>query len=173
MPWVVLSYRMFKPCYHQLQRNSLIGPCFVLLWTSLYSLVFLRRPFSSPAVHSPTHVSLQWREITALVTILYLTITIHQCIFVSQEHKRVISSTCIFVADANIHCMGQNYTFSLWQKSLGIKIMFHEIFCTFPTVNISKRHFSLVICIAKNVIWTTLNVIFSIFRFRLRFQIFK
>ncbi len=50
-----------------------------------------------------------------------------------------------------------------------------NIFSKFPTVNISKLNFWLVICIAKNYIWTTLKVIFSIFRFfcTLRFQIFK
>ncbi len=50
-----------------------------------------------------------------------------------------------------------------------------KIFCKFPTVNISKLNFWLVICIAKNFIWTTLKVIFSIFRFfcSLRFQIYK
>ncbi len=50
-----------------------------------------------------------------------------------------------------------------------------KIFCTFSTVNISKLNFWLVICIAKNFIWTTLKVIFSIFRFfcTLRFQIYK
>ncbi len=47
-----------------------------------------------------------------------------------------------------------------------------KIFCTFSTVNISKLNFWLVICIAKNFIWTTLKAIFSIFRFfgTLRFQ---
>ncbi len=45
----------------------------------------------------------------------------------------------------------------------------------FSTVNISKLNFWLVICIARNFIWTTLKMIFSIFRFccTLRFQIFK
>ncbi len=40
-------------------------------------------------------------------------------------------------------------------------------------MNISKLNFWLVICIAKNFIWTTLNAIFSIFRFfcTLRFHI--
>ncbi len=37
-----------------------------------------------------------------------------------------------------------------------------KIFCKCPTVNISKLNFWLVICIAKNFIWTT---IFSKFRF--------
>ncbi len=46
-----------------------------------------------------------------------------------------------------------------------------KIFCKFPTVNIWKLNFWLVICIAKNFIWTTLKVIFSIFRFFC--QIFK
>ncbi len=50
-----------------------------------------------------------------------------------------------------------------------------KIFCQFPIVNISKLNFWLVICIAKNFIWTNLKVIFSIFRFfcTLRFQIYK
>ncbi len=50
-----------------------------------------------------------------------------------------------------------------------------KIFSKLPTVNISKLNFWLVICIAKNVIWITLKVIFSIFRFfcTLRFQIYK
>ncbi len=50
-----------------------------------------------------------------------------------------------------------------------------KIFSKFLTVNISKPNFWLVICIAKSFIWTTLKMIFSIFRFfcSLRFQIFK
>ncbi len=35
-----------------------------------------------------------------------------------------------------------------------------KIFCEFPTTNILKRNYWLLICIAKNVIWTTLKVIF-------------
>ncbi len=46
-----------------------------------------------------------------------------------------------------------------------------KIFCKFPTVNISKLNFLLVICIAKDLIWTTLKAIFSIFRFILHPQI--
>ncbi len=48
-----------------------------------------------------------------------------------------------------------------------------KIFSEFPTVNISKFNFWLVICIAKNFIWATLNLIFSIFWFlcTLKFQI--
>ncbi len=34
-----------------------------------------------------------------------------------------------------------------------------------PTVNISTLNYWLLICIAKNFIWTTLKMIFSIFRF--------
>ncbi len=50
-----------------------------------------------------------------------------------------------------------------------------KIFSKFPTINISKLNFWLVICIAKNFIWPTLKMIFSIFRCfcTLRFQIFK
>ncbi len=35
-----------------------------------------------------------------------------------------------------------------------------KVLCKFPTVNISKRIFVLVICIAKNFIWSTLKVFF-------------
>ncbi len=45
-----------------------------------------------------------------------------------------------------------------------------KIFCTFSTLNISQRNFWLVICITKNFIWTTLKMIFSIFRFVSRFS---
>ncbi len=50
-----------------------------------------------------------------------------------------------------------------------------KIFNEFPTVNISKLNFLLVICIDKDLIWTNLKVIFSVFRFfcTLRFQIFN
>ncbi len=40
-----------------------------------------------------------------------------------------------------------------------------KIFCKFPTVNISKRIFWLIICIDKSFIWTNLKAIFSIFRY--------
>ncbi len=40
-----------------------------------------------------------------------------------------------------------------------------KIFSKFPTISISKHNFWLVICIAKDFIWTTLKMIFSIFRF--------
>ncbi len=54
--------------------------------------------------------------------------------------------------------------------------MFHEDICTFPTINIYiKLNYWLLICIAKNFIWTTLKMIFSIFRCfcMLTFHIFK
>ncbi len=46
-----------------------------------------------------------------------------------------------------------------------------HIFCKFPTLNISKLNFWLVIYIAKDFIWTTLKVIFSIFIYFLHPQI--
>ncbi len=83
--------------------------------------------------------------------------------------KTVISSTAIFVViDNNTLYGSKSYIFLVCQKSLDIKIMFNG-------VNISKRNYWLLICIAKSLIWTTLKVIFSIFRCfcSLRFQIFK
>ncbi len=54
--------------------------------------------------------------------------------------------------------------FFLMPKIIRILIScYMKIFCKCPTVNISKRNFWLVICIAKDFIWTTLKVIFSIF----------
>ncbi len=44
-----------------------------------------------------------------------------------------------------------------------------KIFCKFPIVNISKLHFWLLICIAKDFIWTTLKAIFSVFLFLIFF----
>ncbi len=38
-----------------------------------------------------------------------------------------------------------------------------KVFSKFPNLNISKRNFLLVMCIAKNLIWTTLEVNFSIY----------
>ncbi len=40
-----------------------------------------------------------------------------------------------------------------------------KIFSAFPTVNMSKLDFCLILCIAKNLIWTTLKLILSVFRF--------
>ncbi len=46
-----------------------------------------------------------------------------------------------------------------------------KIFGQFLTVNISKLYFCLVINIAKNLIWTTLKAILSVFGFFLHPQI--
>ncbi len=75
-----------------------------------------------------------------------------------------------------IHCMVKIIDFSFMPKIIRIlRSCSMKIFSTFPTVNISKHNFWLLICIAKNFIWTTLKMIFSIFRFfcSLRFQIYK
>ncbi len=47
--------------------------------------------------------------------------------------------------------------------------MFHEDILYISILNISKHNFWLVICIAKNLIWTTLKATFC----NLRFRIFK
>ncbi len=95
---------------------------------------------------------------------LHNTVTsdIYDVKFHSNLHNTV-SSTAIFVAITNNILYGSKlYIFILCQKSLDIKIMLHE---DIPTVNISKLNYWLLICIAKNLIWTTLKMIFSIFRF--------
>ncbi len=91
---------------------------------------------------------------------------------VSLEHKR--SQTRYICSNS------QQY--NVWVKIINfyfmpkiIKILRSCSMKIFFTVNISKHNFLLLICIAKNLIWTTLKMIFSIFRFfcTLRFQIFK
>ncbi len=67
--------------------------------------------------------------------------------------------------------MGQNYLFFMPKIIRILRSCSMKIFCTFLTVNILKLNFLLVICIAKNLIWTTLKMIFSIFRFFLHPQI--
>ncbi len=63
--------------------------------------------------------------------------------------------------------MGQNYRFLFYAKNhqdIKERSCSMKIFCKFLTVNISKL-FRLVICIAQNLIWTTLKAIFSILNF--------
>ncbi len=85
--------------------------------------------------------------------------------------KAVLSRTVIFIANNILHG-SKLYIFFLCEKSSGhyVEIMFHEDI--FPTINISKLNFWYVLCIAKNLIWTTWKMIFSIFRFVLHLQIF-
>ncbi len=61
--------------------------------------------------------------------------------------------------------------FSFMPKIIRIRSCSMKIFCKFPTINISKLNFWLVICTAKNFIWTTLKAIFSVFWFFLHPQI--
>ncbi len=86
----------------------------------------------------------------------------------------IISSTGIFVAISNHTLLESKLSiFLLCKKIIWIRSCSMKIFCTFPTVNISKCNFWLVICITKNFIWTTLNVIFLFFFAPFRFCIFK
>ncbi len=91
--------------------------------------------------------------------------------------KAVISSTSIFVAIAKNTLYGSKWpVFLLLPKIIRIlRSCSMKIFCKFPTVNISKLNFWLLICISKNFISTTSKIIFSIFRvfYTLRFQIYK
>ncbi len=75
--------------------------------------------------------------------------------------KPVLSSTAYL-------CNSQKYI--VWVKIIDFsfmpkKIISKRIFWKCPTLNISKFIFGLVICVAKDLIWTTLKAIFSIFRF--------
>ncbi len=77
---------------------------------------------------------------------------------------------------AHTHTHVKIIIFSFMPKIIMIlRLCSMKIFRIFPSVNISKLNIWLLICIAKNFIWTTLKMIFSIFRFlcTLRFQIYK
>ncbi len=79
---------------------------------------------------------------------------VHLSILWFVEHRRSHKQHSYICSNRQQYII---WVFLLCQKSLDIKI----IFCT---VNISKHNYSLLICIAKNFIWTTLKMIFSIFR---------
>ncbi len=60
-----------------------------------------------------------------------------------------------------MHCMSQNYTFFFYAKNhKDIKIMLHEDIMYISYRKYINFFFLLVICIAKNFIWTTLKMIF-------------
>ncbi len=97
--------------------------------------------------------------------------------YVTLEHKTSLKSLgCIYRNSQKYIVWVKIIDFPFMPKIIRIlRSCSMKIYCTFPTVNISKLNFWLVICIAKNFIWTTLKMIFSIFRFfcTLRLQIFK
>ncbi len=98
-------------------------------------------------------------------------------IYVTLEHKSSLKSL--------VYICSNNQQYIIWVTIIDFSFMPKIIrilrqcsmknFCKFPTINISKLNFWLVICIAKNFIWTTLKMIFSIFRFfcTLRFLKYK
>ncbi len=93
--------------------------------------------------------------------------------YVTLEHKTSLKSMgyiyrnsqkiAIWVKIIDFYCMPKIIRIS---RSCSIRI-----FCKCLTINISKLNYWLVICIAKNLIWTNLKAIFLIFRFFLHPQI--
>ncbi len=85
--------------------------------------------------------------------------------YVTLEHKSSVKSLGYICSN--------NQEYIVWVKIIDFSFMPKiirilrscsiKILVNFPTVNISKRIFWLIICIAKNLIWTTLTMIFSIF----------
>ncbi len=103
----------------------------------------------------------------------YKSSALHSFYMCPWSTKAVMSNTAIFVAiDNNTLYESKLSVLLLCQKSLDIKIMFHE---DILLTSYHELNFWLVICIAKNLIWITLKMIFSIFWFfcTLRFQISK
>ncbi len=97
--------------------------------------------------------------------------------YVSLEHKHSLQSLGYICSNNQQNIVWVKIIhFSFMPKIIRIlRSCSMKIFSKFPTINISKLHFWLLICIAKSLIWTTLKMIFSIFRLfcSLRFQIFK
>ncbi len=96
----------------------------------------------------------------------------------SLEHKSSHKLHRYICSNSQQYIQWVKIIFILCQKSLSSCSM--KIFCKCPTIKINIFlliwiNFWMVICIAKNLIWTTLKMIFSIFRCfcTLRFQIFK
>ncbi len=85
--------------------------------------------------------------------------------YVTLEHKTSLESLGYICSNSQQYIVWVKIIdFSIMPKIIRIlRSCSMKIFCKFPTVNISKLW--LVIFIAKNLILTTLKVIFSIFRF--------
>ncbi len=89
------------------------------------------------------------------------------CTYVSLQHKSSHRSLGYICSNSQQYIEWVKIIhFSFMTKIIRIlRSCSMKIFSTFPTINISTLNFWLVICIAKNFIWTTLKMIFSIFRF--------
>ncbi len=97
---------------------------------------------------------------------IYVYINIHAYSMWPWTTKPVLSRWGIFVAKAKNTLYGSKLLIFFYAKNhLDIKwrLCSMKIFSKFLTVNISKPNFWLMICIAKNFIWTALKAIFSIF----------
>ncbi len=101
---------------------------------------------------------------------------VRERLMVHPHHGRINIYIYIY---SNIIYWSNSLKYIVWVKIIHFYFMPKIIrilrSCKFPTVNISKLNYWLVICITKNLIWTTLKMIFSIFRCfcTLRFQIYK
>ncbi len=94
-------------------------------------------------------------------------------IYVTLEHKSGHKSLGYICSNSSKYIVSVKIiNFSFMPKIIMIlRSCSMKIFCQFATINISKLNYLLVICIAKNLIRTTLKMIFSIFRFCLLPQI--
>ncbi len=86
------------------------------------------------------------------------------CIYPTLEHKRSLKSLVYIYSNSQQYIVWVKFTaFSIMPQIIRIlRSGSMKIFCTFSPLNISKLNFWLVICIAKNLIWTTLKVSFLI-----------
>ncbi len=122
-----------------------------------------------------------WRHLCfcrkmVLVFIEIMSYNIYIYIYMTLDHKTSHKYNGYIFSNSQKYIVWVKImNFSLMPKIIRISSKDHVPFCKFPTVNISKLNFLLVICIAKNCIWTNLKVIFPIFLYicTLRFQIFK
>ncbi len=97
--------------------------------------------------------------------------------YVTLEHKSSVKSLGYICRNRQKYIVWvKNIDFYFMPKIISIlRSCSMKIFGTFLTINTAKLNFWLLICIDKNFIWTTLKMIFSIFRFccTLIFQIYK
>ncbi len=117
-------------------------------------------------------LNLNWMEsLQALRQCTYKTFTLRDHVW-PWSTKALTSLGYICSNSQKYIVWGKNIDFYFMPKIIRIlRSCSMKIFSKFPTINISKLYFWLVICIAKNFIWTTLKMIFSIFRFFLHPQI--
>ncbi len=146
-----------------------------LCWDQETSKIIFFKNITNLTNTKPLNCSWNAKKISILNKPLYFCLQMIK--YVTLEHKSSVESLGYICRNSQQYIVWVKIIdFYFMPKIISIlRSCSMKIFCTFLTVNISKLNFWLLICIAKNFIWTSLKMIFSIFRFfcTLRFQIYK